>query len=773
MKYSCLLPAKFVYLLLSAASPPTWGAPITVADRPAQLDIRQAGEHSLRITLKPVDYPHEFPPTPALVDRDYPAPQLSLRELDEPQIAEVGTLQVRVTPEPLTISIRNAAGKLIQELKLNSSGHVDFRIDEAPILGMGEGGPVMPRKWREEPIEFDRRGRFHKMRPRWQNQAYGSRNPVAFLIGTSGWGLYFATPWGEIDLRDASTGTFQPWTPPQVSDFDPENRRERGRYVAQVRGRPPVERQVEGVLDIFVFDAAKPEKLLAEVAAISGAAAMPPKWALGYMQSHRTLEDETQMIEIVDTFREKQIPLDAVIYLGTGFCPRGWNTEQPSLKFNPEVFEREPAEVIADLHARHVQVVMHVVPEHRDKLPTLTGTIPPAENQAVDSGHIATYWQRHLPLVAAGVDGFWPDEGDWFNLFERLTRHRLYFEGPLSSEPDLRPWSLHRNGHLGSARWGAWVWSGDTDSAWKTLEGQIAVGLNSSLSLSPYWGSDIGGFYPSKELTGELYARWFQFGAFCPSFRSHGRTWWTRLPWGWGLSELGPLEGQENPLESELNNSEIEPVCRQYAELRMRLMPYTYTLARQATDRGLPFMRAMWLHYPDDATARGLADQYLWGEHLLVAPVYEQGATARKVYLPAGQWHDWWSGERHQGPQALSREVDLKTMPLFVKAGTILPVDPVRQYVDQEVEEPTTLRIYPGASGEFELYEDDGTSQAYLSGQFTRTRFRWNDSQRQLTIESASQSAGAPPRREFRVQLMPDGEIQTVEFGGEPLELSF
>ena len=144
--------------------------------------------------------------------------------------------------------------------------------------------------------------------------------------------------------------------------------------------------------------------------------------------------------------------------------------------------------------------------------------------------------------MKTGVDAFWPDEGDWFDLFERVKRHQLYYQGPLSTPPNVRPWSLHRNGYPGIAQWGGWVWSGDTESSWKTLEAQIAVGINYSLSIGPYWGSDIGGFYANSELTGELYARWFQFAAFCGSFRAHGRTWWTRLPWGWGLSDMGPRE---------------------------------------------------------------------------------------------------------------------------------------------------------------------------------------------------------------------------------------
>ncbi len=196
------------------------------------------------------------------------------------------------------------------------------------------------------------------------------------------------------------------------------------------------------------------------------------------------------------------------------------------------------------MHSRYVKVILHMVPWDRDKLPGLHGTIPARAGEVLDASHIQNYWRQHLNLVNKGVDGFWPDEGDWFNLFERIKRHQLYYQGYLSAKPDMRPWSLQRNGYPGIAQWDGWVWSGDTESSWKTLEAQIAVGINYSLSIGPYWGSDIGGFYSTPETTGELYARWFQFGAFCGSFRSHGRTWRTRLPWGWGLSYMGPFRRQ-------------------------------------------------------------------------------------------------------------------------------------------------------------------------------------------------------------------------------------
>ena len=475
-----------------------------------------------------------------------------------------------------------------------------------------------------------------------------------------------------------------------------------------------------------------------------------------------------------------------MIYLGTGFAPRGWNTRQPSFDFNPDVFTREPAAVLSDMHARHVNVVVHMVPWDRDRLPSLHGSIPPAPGEVVDQSHIASYWQQHLGLIKAGVDAFWPDEGDWFNLFERIKRHQLYYQGALSAKPNVRPWSLQRNGYPGIAQWGGWVWSGDTESSWKTLEAQIAVGLNYSLSIGPYWGSDIGGFYANNELDGELYARWFQFAAFCGSFRSHGRTWWTRLPWGWGETDMGPREhnntnapippdDRRNILASSMNNPAIEPIARLYDELRYQLLPYTYSLAREARDTGLPLMRALWLHHPSDVQARRTGDEYLWGRDLLIAPVYTKGAATRDVYLPAGDWYDWWTSARAAGGRTVTRPVDLATMPIYVRAGAIVPLDPVRQYTSQAVTEPTTLRIYPGADGRGTLYDDDGISQEYLSGKGSWIAMSWNDRTRQLTL-SPGAPAGATnvtAERRFKVIVVPTGQTMDVTYAGRPVQVRF
>ncbi|MEX2142395.1 MAG: TIM-barrel domain-containing protein [Pirellulales bacterium] len=789
-----------------AAAAAARAAEIRANNQRAQLDIRAAGEHSIRVTLKPVAFKPNSPFTPALAEREYPRPAISIREITEPVKTKVGGIHVEVLPDPLAIVVTSADGRPIQHIVFEDDGNLSFKIGDAPVLGMGEGGPLPRGNFRTLPVEFDRRDRFHTMRPRWQSDVYGSRNPVALMIGTDGWALFVATPWGQIDLRDPNRGVFSPWQPPEAAarddprnESDKSNQQRRGRarrnLTAQLQGRPPVESIVPGLYDLFIFDAHEPAHLMKDISTIGGPAVMPPKWSLGYMQSHRELVDknlngEELLLHVVDTFREKKIPLDAVIYLGTGFTPTGWNTRQPSFTFNPRVFQRQPQAVLDDLHARQVKVIVHIVPYGRDRLPSLHGTIPAGPDEKLDAAHIENYWKQHVDLVNTGVDAWWPDEGDWFNLFERIKRHQLYYQGPLSTRPNVRPWSLHRNGHLGVARWGGWVWSGDTQSTWKTLEAQVAVGINHSLSLSPYWGSDTGGFYTTSELTGELYARWFQFSAFCPSFRSHGRIWRLRAPWGWGLSDMGFVEGQQDPpRQSEMNNPAIEPICRAYAELRYRLMPYTYTLAAEARETGMPLLRAMWLHYPQDEKARGLGTQYLWGRDLLIAPVFTRGATTRDVYLPDGVWYDWWSGEKQIGRKTVSRAVDLATMPIYVRAGAIIPFDPIRQHLSrvgsahhaarqrndaQPLPEPTTIRVYSGADGFFRWYEDDGVSQEYLRGEFAWTNLKWDDVGRRLTIERDT-TAGTLElsARKLVVELLPEGTSKEINDDGRQVVVSF
>lgn len=321
-----------------------------------------------------------------------------------------------------------------------------------------------------------------------------------------------------------------------------------------------------------------------------------------------------------------------------------------------------------------------------------------------------------------------------------------------------------------------WLWSGDTRSTWETLRAHVAVGMNASVSGLPWWGSDTGGFFTTPELTAELYVRWFQFSAFCTLFRSHGRTWKLRLPWGWNTGEYGPVEDPADmlPPVSELHHPEVEEICRRYLELRYRLLPYTYSMAYQCHATGVPIVRPLWLHAPADARACACSDQFLWGRDLLVAPVVEKGATTRSVYLPKGAWYDLWTNEKLEGEREHQRSVDLATLPLFVRAGTPLVLGPVKQFAYETVDRPVTLTIYPGADGAFTLYEDDGVSFDYERGMRSRTEITWNDREQTLDLKLApGDRMHAFTTRHYHVHLAGDPQDRNVEFHGNQITIRF
>jgi len=340
--------------------------------------------------------------------------------------------------------------------------------------------------------------------------------------------------------------------------------------------------------------------------------------------------------------------------------------------------------------------------------------------------------------------------------------------------PNERVYALHRNAYAGMQRFASFLWSGDVRSTWETLKNHVPIGINTGLSGIPWWGSDIGGFVPGPEYTGEMYIRWFQFATFNPLFRSHGREWRLHTPWGWNGKGLDGFRETPNykPDPAELDNPKVEPICRKYLELRYRLMPYLYSAVKNTCETGLPVIRALWLHYPDDAKAVARGDQYLFGRDILVAPVVEKGATSRSVYLPAGVWYDFWTNERHEGSREITCKVDLETMPLFIRAGAILPMDPLRQYTAEKVDGPLTLSVYPGAEGNCSLYQDDGRSFDFRKGEFMRIEVSWNGRGRVLGMRLAkgSKMMGSSEKN-IEVRVVGDSAVRSAVFAGRPLEI--
>ena len=701
---------------------------VRIAGHPAEIAVSHVSAHAVRVRITAREG------TTAISEDGALAPDLPKDARNRSHADAVnGGLRVQISHEPLVIHFSDSRGRRVQQLRIDeSTGSIAFQLGDAPVLGMGEGGP-----------QFDRRGNVDRMRSGqggYRLRTHGGRVPVQWLIGTSGWAMFIHQPLGSFDLAGAE-----------------------GKFTADPATALP--------MDIFVVDAKEPIQAMAEYARITGHPEMPPLWALGYQQSHRTLASREEILSIGRTFREKKLPCDALIYLGTGFCPSGWNVENGSFQFNSRVFP-DPKEIIDQFHAMDLRVVLHVVIKTR----SLHGAVRDGcvtERSADDE--VACYWNAHQKDFALGVDGWWPDEGDPLDAASRLTRNRMYYEGPQLDRPNERPYALHRNGYAGMQRYASFLWSGDVYSTWETLRTHVPNAIKTGLSGIPFWGTDTGGFVPTKEFTGELYLRWFQFSAFCPLFRSHGRDWKLRLPWGWNTGELGPNEistyGEAaNPDPSELHNPEVEPICRKYLELRYRLLPYLYTAVRESHETGLPIMRALWLHYPQDAAAVKRDDEYLWGRSLLVAPVTEKAATSRSVYLPPGTWYDFWCEEKLEGGREIRRPVDLETMPLFVAAGSIIPFGPVKQFTGEKSEEPMTLVVYPERDASCTIYEDDGITFNYRKGEWMKTMALWDGKRRQLTLKLAPGSRMLPPLgRKLLVRVVPEKTTRQVDFKGKPV----
>jgi alpha-glucosidase (family GH31 glycosyl hydrolase) len=706
---------------------------VSVAGREVEVQITSVSPHTFRLIVL-TDQTGRVASDGSLERDDWGRPVARFRGAFNRQQVKCGVLNIEIVPDPLSFRIFNSRTQLVQKLDIDpQTGSLSFVTGDSPLLGLGEGGP-----------QFDRRNSIDEMRSGqggYKLGTHGGRVPIPWIIGTSGWAMFIHQPFGTFDFTGRES-KFHPQSPDTALP-----------------------------LDLFFVSSTDPAIIMAEYARLTGSAELPPLWSLGYQQSHRTLASREEVLAEAKTFREKKLPCDALIYLGTGFCPSGWNTANGSFSWNSNVFP-DPKTMIDQLHNDNFKVVLHAV--------ILTDKL---KGSARDGCQLATfdeeeadcYWDAHRKDFAMGVDGWWPDEGDPLDISSRLVRNRMYWEGPQIDRPNQRPYALHRNGYAGMQRYASFLWSGDVYSKWETLKTHIPIGINTGLSGIPYWGTDIGGFVPTKEFTAELYLRWFQFGAFCPLFRCHGRNWTLRLPWGWNTGDPGPMEisryeGAAIPDASELHNSQVEPICRKYLELRYRLLPYIYSAVRECTLTGLPVMRALWLYYPDDPKAVERDDEYLWGRDLLVAPVIEKGASSRQIYLPRGVWYDFWTRERKEGDREITREVDLETMPLYVRAGSILPLGPVKQHTGDPSTGPLSISIYPGQDGSFLLYEDDGKSFDYRNGEWMGIEMHWNDSRRVLTLRLAAGSKMLPPLSR-NIEVTMNETRRSLEFTGKPVEV--
>ena len=647
-------------------------------------------------------------------DREWPPTPFDVLD-GEPVVLATANLKVAVATAPPRVAILDARGEWLirepadagmsAEPAGDGSGRLRLRANlafagEQHFYGLGQGGGGL-----------DRLGVTRQLWNTHLGHGPGSDMGVPLLLSSRGYAVFFDNPGDAVIAVGRSDGGV------------------RIAYTAET-----------GRLVWYVLMGGDLRGVMGEVAELLGHAPLPPRWALGYLQSTRHFRDTAELSELpahpareAHSLRCPHLPLD--VWRGPGLEPgcgasriparavagtagaagatRGRSTSRSSPTNTPcSTRHRRSSPRPSRAATSCPRATSGERPRGRTIARASATSTSPTRPPAPGGGRPIA----RSPRWESG--GWWLDGGEGppaestlhggsgrllHNVYDRL-RHQAFAEGEAADRPDQRVFLLCRSGAAGMQRFGASCWSGDINNDFATLEAQIPLGLNTGLSGVPYWGTDVGGFFHPIPESGELYARWFQLGAFSPIFRSHGWVWREHVPWAHG--------------------SEVEAICRQYAELRYRLLPYTYTLAWQAHAQGLPLMRPLVMNYPDDPRVWGLGHQFLWGDDLLVAPVTREGATAWPVYLPAGAWYDFWTGARHEGPGGITVDAPLDRLPLFVRAGAIVPMGPVVQHTAERPLDEVTLLIYPDGASRFELYEDDGRTNAYRRGQYALTAVR-------------------------------------------------
>lgn len=539
-------------------------------------------------------------------------------------------------------------------------------------------------------------------------------------------------------------------------------------------------------IDYYFINGSNADGVVKGIRELTGQVPMNALWTYGFWQSRERYISQNELVGVVDKYRELNVPLDGIIqdwqYWGTD--PSSWN----AIEFGNPGFP-DPKKMIDDVHARNAHIIISVWPsfgkntsvhnELKEKQILLDFKTYPDEATVYDVYNPAArriYWDRmNRNMFAIGMDGWWLDatepefsdndeklnqrthDGQYrevFNAFPILSVGGVH-DNQRAATGDKRVFILTRSAFAGQQRYGAASWSGDIRSDWNVLHNQISAGLNFSLCGIPYWNTDIGGFascnyFPegiNDPAFRELYVRWSQFGAFTPMMRSHG----TCTP-----REIYQF-GDRGSWEFDALDKSIR--------LRYILLPYIYSTAWNVSKNHDTFMRALFMDFPEDTTLHDTDGEYMFGRSLLVAPVTRPmyvdkagninlNATLTKdVYLPKGSgWYDFWTGEFILGGRNVAKPTPIDIIPLYVRAGSILPVGPDVQYATEKKWDNLEIRVYPGADGSFVLYEDENDNYNYEKGNYTTIMFSWHDKDRTLEVSDRNgRFPGMLMQRKFRI----------------------
>ena len=534
--------------------------------------------------------------------------------------------------------------------------------------------------------------------------------------------------------------------------------------------------EVADGIDYYFLYGPELDKVVAGYRELTGAAPLFGKWAYGFWQCKNRYRTQQELLDAARKYRDLHIPVDNIVQ--DWFW---WNRK------GEHVFNKnypDPKEMVDELHRENFHLMISVWPffepgsteyETMDKngwfIDRTRCAHPPyhanamAVYDATDPEARQYYWQlMNKALFSIGIDAWWLDttepetegrdenillghhlaigSGDRYaNIYPLMTTEGVY-QGQRAASDRKRVFILSRSAFAGMQRNSAAAWSGDINSDFETFKRQIPAGLNFALSGIPYWTTDIGGFVwgnPNDPAYRQLFVRWFEYGAFCPIFRVHG----TRA-------------GNQNELWS--YGPQAQDILTRFDRLRYRLLPYIYSVAWMTTNRGYTPMRALAMDFHADERAINIGDQFLFGPAILVNPVTEPDAVTRHLYLPKTRWYDFWTGSTTEGGKAIDAAAPLDRIPLYIRAGSIVPMGPDLEYAQQKPADPIELRVYGGADGDFTFYEDEGDNYDYEKGAYATIPLHWDDTGHTLTVAAREgKFPGMIERRTFNVVWVGEG----------------
>ena len=546
---------------------------------------------------------------------------------------------------------------------------------------------------------------------------------------------------------------------------------------------------------------------------ITGKSQVMPKWAMGFWQSRERYKTDNELLDALKEYRKRNIPIDNIV-LDWSYWPQdAWGSHD----FDPARFP-DPKGMIDSVHAMDTRIMISVWPKFYyttdnykafdEKGWMFNRAVKDSIRDWIGSGYIAGFYdaysegarkmfwnQMNDKLYSKGIDAWWMDASEpdilsnasiqyrkelmtptalgssveYFNAYSLVNAMAIY-DGQRSVKPNDRVFLLTRSGFAGTQRYSTATWSGDIGTRWEDMKAQISAGLNFAMSGIPYWTMDIGGFCVEKRYEQakegsedlkewrELNTRWFQFGAFCPLFRSHGQ---------YPYREIYNIAPEGHPAY----NSMVY-----YTKMRYQLMPYIYSLAGMTYFNDYTIMRAMVMDFGNDAITHNISDQYMFGPHLMVCPVYTYKATSRDVYFPANSnWYDYESGEYITGGKTVKVSAPYQRIPLYVREGSILPMGEVIRST-KEVQADLTIKVYTGKDGKFTLYEDEGVNYNYEKGAYSTIKFSYDEASKMLTIDDVKgEYAGMPKNRTIKVEWIVKGEKNTtseVKYNGQKTTVS-